>query len=402
LSFLDLETDVAIVGAGVAGSALACALSRGGVHVALLERRGRTGGIHRGDSLLPKATRMLARWGVLDAVRAAGAEPIDRLEIHHARHGQVAEIPLTGPADDTPYLVLPHASFEEVLITAAAGAEGTRLVRPAKVTAVEARGGGALVRYETAGMTGTVRARVVVGADGHASLVRRAARIAMAVREYDHAYLGLEADRPPTYQNAMRVHFHADGGVLLMPRPTRVGLGVLVDAGSAMDWLTMSDARLRQRLVARAPILAGMRLHRAGTQVYALTRGHADRYVAGPFAIIGDAAHVTNPTAGQGMAMALADAGLLADLLGPALTAGVKDLGPTLAAYEARQWPINRGLVRTSHLLALAYALRGEAWDRLKIGVVRALGRVGGTWVARPVIRNFLRPHDARAPEAVA
>src|SRR5262249_28300657 len=222
----------------------------------------------------------------------------------------------------------------------------------------------------------------------------RTAGIAMPMRPYDHAYLGLEADRPSAYTNAMRVHFHADGGVLLMPRPTRVGLGVLVEAGSAPRWLGLSDAELQRLLVARAPILEGMRLHREGAQVYALARGHADRYVAGPLVILGDAAHVTNPTAGQGMAMALADAGLFADAVGPAL-AGARDLDSALAEWQARQWSINQQLVRTSHLLALVYALRGPAWDRLKTGVVRTLGQAAGTWLARAVIRNFLRPRTA-------
>jgi 2-polyprenyl-6-methoxyphenol hydroxylase-like FAD-dependent oxidoreductase len=291
--------------------------------------------------------------------------------------------------------VLPHAKFEEVLVAAATSSARTRLVRPAKVTHVQRTDGGALLRYESGEKSTTIRARLVVGADGHPSLVRRTAAIAMPVHDYDHAYLGLEADRPAGYENAMRVHFHAQGGVLLMPRPSRVGLGVLVEPGSTAHWLSMSDADLHRRLVARAPILEGMRLHREGSQVYSLTRGHASRYVSGPLVIIGDAAHVTNPTAGQGMAMALADAGLLAEAIGPALPAGGRDLTAALADWQARQWPSNQRLVRTSHLLALVYALRGPTWDRVKIGVVRALGRAAGTWLARPVIRNFLRPRTA-------
>jgi len=389
-----VDTDVAIVGAGIAGASLACALARHDVRVTLLERRARAGGIHRGDSLLPKVTRLLGRWGVLPAVWAAGAQAIDSLEIHHGGHGKVAEIPLAVAGEDNPYLVLPHAKFEDVLIAAATACERTRLVRPAKVVEVRHDGAHAILRYEAGDTGGQVRARLVVGADGHASLVRRTAGIAMPMHPYDHAYLGLEADRPSAYTNAMRVHFHADGGVLLMPRPTRVGLGVLVEAGSAPRWLGLSDAELQRLLVARAPILEGMRLHREGAQVYALARGHADRYVAGPLVILGDAAHVTNPTAGQGMAMALADAGLFADAVGPAL-AGARDLDSALAEWQARQWSINQQLVRTSHLLALVYALRGPAWDRVKTGVVQALGPAAGTWLARPVIRNFLRPRTA-------
>lgn len=68
-----LDADIIIVGAGVAGLGLTCALARYDVRVLLIERRQRPGGIHRGDSLLPKATALLARWGMREAFLKAGA-----------------------------------------------------------------------------------------------------------------------------------------------------------------------------------------------------------------------------------------------------------------------------------------------------------------------------------------
>src|SRR5207244_2465447 len=101
------DADVIVVGGGIAGLGLACALARYDVRVLLLEKRRSSGGIHRGDSLLPKSTALLARWGVLDAILAAQAQPIDRLEIHHHRSGKICELPLVQEWERDPYLVLP-------------------------------------------------------------------------------------------------------------------------------------------------------------------------------------------------------------------------------------------------------------------------------------------------------
>ena len=106
--------------------------------------------------------------------------------------------------------------------------------------------------------------------------------------------------------------------------------------------------------------------------------------------IIGDAAHCTNPTAGQGMAMALTDAGALAELVGPALENDVCYLDQSLMAFEAHQWPLNQRLVRSSHVVARLYALRGPAWSRCKIALLRVLANPLAVKLVRPLIASFL------------
>jgi 2-polyprenyl-6-methoxyphenol hydroxylase-like FAD-dependent oxidoreductase len=160
----------------------------------------------------------------------------------------------------------------------------------------------------------------------------------------------------------------------------------------------MGDEELRHELVARAPVLAEVAIHREGAHVYELARAHAERYVAGSAVIIGDAAHSTNPTAGQGMTMALGDAGALADLAGPALERGERDLGTVLAAYEARRWPLNEKLVRGSHRLARLYALRGSSWNRVKLAAARALASPLGRLAVNPVLQAFLQDTETKGP----
>ena len=395
-----VDVDVLIVGAGVAGLGLACALARHDVSVMLLEKRSAPGGIHRGDSLLPKTVRILDSWGLLGAFLGARAQKLGRIELHHFRKGKLLEHPIADPSEPYPYLVLPHARIED-LLSEEAVKRGAELVREASVLDLIVADSGRVegVRYRASSARKEVRARLVVGCDGFRSTVRRSLGVPMDAEPYDHAYLGLEADRPAGYENALRVHLHPAGGVLLMPRPDRVGVGVLVEAGSARHWMQRSDADLARDLCARAPILEGMKLHRDGAHVYALQQAHAARYQAQGAVWIGDAAHSTNPTSGQGMAMALSDASALVDAVGPALESGQRDLAPLLERFEATQRPINERIVVQSHRLARLYALRGSRWDAVKSWTIAALGSSVGEVALQGLFRTFLKSPAAAAAD---
>jgi 2-polyprenyl-6-methoxyphenol hydroxylase-like FAD-dependent oxidoreductase len=387
-----IEADILIAGGGVAGLAAAIALSGHGLQIVVVERRARVGGIHRGDSLMPKSTALLGQWGLRAAIDAAGARTIDRMEIHAPGSRRVYQSAITPANAPNPYLVLPHARLEAVLMERVLTLPNIHVIRPARVVKVlrdrkSARVCGLGLRIGAD--LQDVSCRLVIAADGQHSVVRRCVGIPCESFSYDHAYLGLEAERPSAYRDAMRLHFHTDGGVLLMPHPDHIGVGVLVEAGSAKYWLTMDESTLSAELTRRAPILQGMGLNVRGAHVYELSRGHAECYVKDGVVLIGDAAHCTNPTAGQGMAMALSDAGALAEAIVPD---GVKDihlLDGALARYQTRQWKSNQRLVRYSHWLARAYSLRGPTWTVVKLLAVMAVARPSMRGITAPLVARF-------------
>ena len=69
-----LEVDIGIIGSGIAGASLAAALADSGLSVALLDRRKEPLDTARGDHIQPAVQPLLERWGVLEAMLAAGAE----------------------------------------------------------------------------------------------------------------------------------------------------------------------------------------------------------------------------------------------------------------------------------------------------------------------------------------
>lgn len=379
------EYDVLIAGAGVGGAALACALASGSWsargRVLVCDRRAGPGNINRGDSLLPAVTRHLAAWGALAAVRAAGARPVDRMQVFHHRAGLLFEAPLPLPEGAPPYVVLPHPEIERCLVETSR-ARGVEVRYHCKLTRLHEEGGrvrGAVLQNEDGGEE-LVRARLVVGADGSSSTVRAALGIPLPLAEYDHGFYITEISRPASYRDAMRIELHPDGGVLVVPQGAdRVGLGVLVypqqedlfRAGPLVDKMAA--------LALRSPLFVGAVAHPRGAHLYKLYRGHADRYRARGAVLMGDAVHVTNPTAGQGMTMAIEDAEALARSLARVLSrsgeaGGDHALDEALAGYEAERRPRNQAQIRWSHWLSRFYALGGAGGDaarRMVFGVGR-------------------------------
>jgi 2-polyprenyl-6-methoxyphenol hydroxylase-like FAD-dependent oxidoreductase len=384
--------DVVIVGAGVGGAACALALAHDyPLRVLVVERHPGPGKINRGDSLLPTVTAQLAAWGALERCRAAGARTLTKMQVFHHRAGLVLEASLAGLGMQHPYLVLPHPEIERVLTDAARATGRVEVRYSCRVTRlVEDAGRVHGVGLENGpGREQVARARLVIGADGSTSAVREALGIPLMRRPYDHSYFGIEVTRPAGYEDAMRIELHPAGGILVVPNPSmdRVGLGVLVHqkdeelfrAGSA-------EAKLAE-IKRRSPLFADCDAFSRGSHLYKLSRAHASHYAARGAVLLGDAVHVTNPTAGQGMTMAIEDAAALARHVGPVLCNGVNGahLDARLRSYESERRPLNAALIRWSHVMSYFYALDAPLSDWLRRRTF-ALGNTSlGRWIQRRV-----------------
>lgn len=438
----DPEFDVLIVGAGVGGAALALALvARYGLRVGVIDRRSGPGNINRGDSLLPAVTATLRGLGAMPALLAAGARPLHKMQVFHPAHGRLLEAPLmSGPVGDdssgaAPYLVLAHPEIERALLhTAQHGSQnrGHAVVhyrcRLRDLLWAGDRADGRVIGavVETEAGRQELRARLVVGADGASSTVRSLLGLTLPTRPYDHGYYIIECQRPPSgsapeqYEDAMRIELHRRGGILVVPGGReRIGLGVLVRAPEHDLFRAGPLADKLAAIAARSPLLrtlgqpGGLVAYDQGAHLYTLQRGHARHYHRASAVLIGDALHVTNPTAGQGMTMAIEDATALARHVGPPLvkarlaaeTSGqtrVPDLAMldrALADYERERWPKNDAQIRWSHWLSRGYALDGAWAERLTTAVFRFAASPPGAAVQRLIwSRLATRATSSEAP----
>jgi salicylate hydroxylase len=160
---------VAVVGAGIAGLAVAACLRRVGIGCVVYERTRRLGEVGAGIQVGPNASRLLHRLGLADDLVAAGVRPA-AVELRHWRTGEpAARMPL-GPAGEAtygaPYYTLHRAALHRALLR-----QVDRVDVGRRCVGVVDHGGRAELRFDDAG---SVTADLVVGADGIRSVIREA------------------------------------------------------------------------------------------------------------------------------------------------------------------------------------------------------------------------------------
>jgi 2-polyprenyl-6-methoxyphenol hydroxylase-like FAD-dependent oxidoreductase len=383
------EYDVAIVGGGVAGSALGIALAREGLRVAIAERQAEFDDRVRGEWLAPWGAAEARKLQLRPAFEAAG---VHELPWNISRSGRPRR--LETPEGDVP-LSFWHPELQDSLLSTARD-EGVNVWRPVTVTQI--RGGarpGFTVNRD--GLSCEISARLVVGAEGRASQVRRM----LGRSEFEHRsqrllagvrVSGLGGDPSQAYY---LIRPNAEG--LAMVYPQGGGFGrvytFLPDAAPS-DFAGEEGFRYAIDLVVEAGVPA--EVVRDAKQEGPLAAFEAsDSWIRTPYrdglAVVGDAAGVTDPTWGMGISLALKDAATLART--------VRESGdPQFAAARyAREHDRYFDVVRTieNWQSDLLFTPGAEADERR-----RAAARLWSQEPSRVLDLNGLGPAVSVTPEA--
>ena len=288
--------DVAVVGAGPAGSFCAWRLARAGHRVSLYDpshpREKPCGG-----GVTPGA---FARWPELAELRAAG-RPAHGVRLH-APHGGTVAVELASPIE-----IFSRRVLDSLLLERArkAGAE----LRPERVKRVRAERGA--VELEL-GSGERARHEFVVGADGASSVVRRSLCGAKPGGRASYATAGFHVHG--LAERDIVIEFTRDypGYLWVFPRPDHASVGIAAPVGAESG--AKLSARVLELLERRYP--DSLALPR---EPYAASIPVGSGPVAGPgFALVGDAAAANDAITGEGIQHALDSGGLAADALAEA------------------------------------------------------------------------------------
>ncbi|MGH7386651.1 MAG: NAD(P)/FAD-dependent oxidoreductase [Candidatus Rokuibacteriota bacterium] len=336
--------DVVVVGAGPAGAATAILLAERGWSVTLLDKAAFPRPKICGEYLSPEAARVMDRLGVLKAVDAAGAQPLSGMRIT-APDGTVLDGTYPTGGRWRGYrdhaLAIRREVFDRILVERAR-ALPVEVRERHRVTGLIREGGEVVgVRAEDAeGAAVEIRSRLVVGADGRASVVAHALGLPRPNRLKRLALVrhvsGIEGlgDRGEIYVDP------PDYCILNPVAPGIVNLSLVVPLAHAKPFSarleTFMEARLRQLrhvparlggLKAEGPVMA------MGPLAY-----RVDEPRVGGVLLAGDAAGFYDPFTGEGLYTALRSAELLAEVAHPALSAGgvsARALAPYARAKRA-------------------------------------------------------------------
>ncbi len=383
------QVDVAVVGAGPIGLATAVLLARQsgipGARIAVLDRR--IPASFDEASPPPVDLRVFALSRASERIlRAAGAwndvarqaTPYERMQVWHADvppHGGDALVFDAAEAGERDLGAIAQNNTLQAALAGAARRAGIAL-EECEVDTLEQ--GLDVVRLRSGARE--FSARLVVGADGARSRVRELAGLGTRRTDYGQTAIVAMVRTAQPHQRTAWQRFLGDGTLAFLP---------LADGASSIVW---SIPTLRaQQLMAAAPAqferalfedfdgaLGAVQLISERIE-FPLWRLEAEHYVSARVALVGDAAHVVHPLAGQGANLGLLDAAALADVIAGG-TREHEDPGAERLLRRYERW-------RRSENDLMSGAI--DVFDRLLArgsGRLAQLAQSGLPWVGRSAL----------------
>ena len=340
---MDFDTDIAIIGGGLNGPALALALAQTGQRVTLIDSLGikvRKDAKFDGRSyaLALTSVRLLEGLGIWQHV-AAEAQPMLEIKVTDGRAGE-------GPAPM--FMHFDHAEIEEgpmghmvqdrhlrrALLDAVAAAP---LVTQLKDTVVaqEVDASGITLQLES----GThLRARLAIGADGRTTGTGTRAGINRVEWGYGQTALVCAIKHEVPHDGVAHQFFMPPGPLAILPlTQNRSSIVWSETTQNAAAIHALPDAGYLEVLRPRFGSFLGDISLAGARYTYPLGLSLAHQMIASRVALVGDAAHGVHPIAGQGLNAGLRDVAALAEVVADALRRG-EDLGSDAALARYQEW----------------------------------------------------------------
>lgn len=310
--------DVAIVGAGVVGSCASLALAQQGLRVAIVEpRRPATWSESDPDlrvyALAADAESLLHSLGAWQSIAGARVQPYRRMRVWDA----AGEGELCFDADQLGRACLGHVVEHGLLVDrlwAALDAEPrVQLLCPETLESLEQDDAGATIVLAS---RRRLRARLVLGADGTASRVRELAGFQSSEHDYHQqaivAYVRTELPHAETCWQ----RFLPGGPLAFLPcSDGRSSIVWSLPDAEARRLLECGDEPFCRELTRAFDARLGEVTEVSRRLAFPLRRRLSGEMMRGRVALIGDAAHVVHPLAGQGVNLGLRDVAALADVV---------------------------------------------------------------------------------------
>lgn len=311
--------EVIVVGGGMVGAAVACALGHGGVRTALLDkaeplRQWPSEPVDIRVSALTRASRlMLERLGAWPGMMQRGVSPYREMRVFDARAGGE----LHFDCADTEYTELGHIVENRVTIAALWDVldtlDSVSCFMPAKVSGTESEPEGMQLHLDDGRV---LKANLVIAADGNDSALRKMAGIQVTGWDYGQHGLVATVTTELSHRATAWQRFLDEGPLAFLPLANgQCSIVWTLRSETAKAHLALPDADFLDVLEQASDGLLGKMLAVGPRAAFPLRFQYADSYTADHLALVGDAAHVMHPLAGQGANAGLLDAAAIAEII---------------------------------------------------------------------------------------
>jgi 2-polyprenyl-6-methoxyphenol hydroxylase-like FAD-dependent oxidoreductase len=345
----EISTDILIVGAGVAGSALAAALKNSPFHITIIDPRKPGSDLNRGDVLYPASLEIIHDWGVLPLLMQKGLLFTTLKAIH--KTNTLFEIDLTTLNPTYPYgLSIDHTLIEDTLLDFA-HTENVSVMRG--VSALEMQFGSPHQVTVIGNNTKTlIKPTLIVGADGRNSKVRNSMGLPSSPTTFDKDMVVCWAPLKGEFPVGVYSFVQPPEALLaqVLPPGNRLRLAISVPKGQASAWINKPASEKHEYLRSFSSEFPEIEPVFTGEHIYVLRAQNAPTYYGNGVVLMGDAAHEIHPLSSQGIGMALADA----CVLGKILDNSFDNLPDKLSAYETIRRPNAQKVINHSTFVAKA------------------------------------------------
>lgn len=328
------SVDVAIVGGGMVGLAVACGLQGSGLRVAVLEQRepqplaADADPALRVSAINAASEKLLTRLGVWSDIVARRASCYHGMEVWDK--DSFGRIEFDDQSMGYSHLghIVENAVIHYALWQKAQQSSDIALMAPAELQQVAWGENEVFLTLKDGAM---LTARLVIGADGANSWLRNKADIPLSFWDYRHHALVATIRTEEAHGAVARQVFHGEGILAFLPLsdPHLCSIVWSLSPAEAERMQQASAETFNQALNIAFDNRLGLCSVESERQVYPLTGRYARQFASNRLALVGDAAHTIHPLAGQGVNLGFMDAAELVDELKRLHRQG-KDIGQYL------------------------------------------------------------------------
>lgn len=344
--------EVIVAGGGVVGATTALALAQAGVSVSLVDAAPLPAAIGafdgRASALAAGPFRIFEALG-LAADLAPNAQPIRRMAVTEGDDPGASTALSNAPSlifdavgsrDEGPLGWIIENGRLRVALTGALKAAGVKVIAPSRVSGLTIEGPGATLTLDDGQ---ALTAELVIGAEGRASAVRKAAGIGVSGWGYGRSGVVATVLLERPHDGVAYQHFLPGGPLAVLPMTPdadgrdRASLVWTERPAAAEALAAASDGAFAALLTRRFGDILGAVKPVGPRFAHPLALQLADTMTATRVALAGDAAQVIHPLAGQGLNLGLKDAAALAETIVDARRLG-EDIGSAAVLSRYARW----------------------------------------------------------------